>query len=55
VTDPQGPSSAQYRVIRGGDWEGGAWFCRSAYRGVGFPSSGSGLLGLRVVLAPGQP
>jgi formylglycine-generating enzyme required for sulfatase activity len=55
VTDPVGPRSGSYRVIRSG-WE---WFpadaCRSAeryiYRGAGDCDYG---LGFRVVLAPGQ-
>ena len=30
--DPQGPTSGSYRVIRGGDWNLHAIYCRSAYR-----------------------
>ena len=41
--DPQGPSSGQSRLMRGGSWNDGAWFSRvagrnrvsPAYRGVG--------------------
>ena len=32
VTDPTGPTSGNDRVIRGGDWSGGAGFSRSASR-----------------------
>ncbi len=32
VTDPSGPSSGSYLVIRGGSWRYGAWDCRSASR-----------------------
>jgi formylglycine-generating enzyme required for sulfatase activity len=55
VTDPQGPGSGSYRVVRGGGWYGGARYCRSALRGFSFPSSRLYGVGFRVVLAPGQP
>lgn len=32
VTDPQGPDSGNYRVLRGGSWYGAAWHARSAKR-----------------------
>lgn len=32
VTDPEGPSSGEYRVLRGGSWNGDAEDLRSAYR-----------------------
>jgi formylglycine-generating enzyme required for sulfatase activity len=32
VTDPEGPSSGEYRVLRGGSWNGDADDLRSAYR-----------------------
>ena len=31
-TDPQGPNSGSYRVIRGGGWRNDAGYCRSAFR-----------------------
>jgi len=56
VTDPQGPASGSYRVIRGGSWSNGAGSCRSAYRNYdNRPSGGYGDIGFRAVLAPGQP
>jgi formylglycine-generating enzyme required for sulfatase activity len=33
ATDPIGPASGSYHVIRGGSWYSGARYCRSAYRG----------------------
>lgn len=51
VTDPKGPNSGSYRVIRGGGWGGSAQRCRSAYRRNGNPSSRSNS-GFRVVLLP---
>jgi len=54
VTDPQGPASVSWRVVRGGRWSYIGRFCCSAERD-NFPSSGYDFLGFRVVLAPGQP
>jgi formylglycine-generating enzyme required for sulfatase activity len=63
AVDPQGPATGEYRVVRGGFaggaiiW-GGAQTCRSAFRTEGDPGEGdfwNGFVGLRVVLAPGQP
>jgi len=54
--DPQGPATGSTRVVRGGNWlywNGRARDCRSAYRD--YSGYGSGLIGFRVVLAPGQP
>ncbi len=51
VTDPKGPTAGSYRVIRGGCWADGAWFCRSAYRFSFGPGVWYGSIGFRVVLA----
>ncbi len=48
VTDPAGPSSGQYRVLRGGSWRIDAWFSRSAYRGRENPGWRTYILGFRV-------
>jgi formylglycine-generating enzyme required for sulfatase activity len=39
VTDPKGPSSGKYRVIRGGSWQSKATYMRSAYRAKITPDS----------------
>jgi formylglycine-generating enzyme required for sulfatase activity len=49
VPDPHGPSSGSYRVIRGGCWDYGAWYCRSSYRICGEPGSRDRYLGFRVL------
>ena len=56
VTDPTGPASGSYRVIRGGgSWNYDAMYCRSASRVYGTPTLVKYDLGFRVVLAQGQP
>ena len=53
VTDPKGPNSGSYRVIRGGSWDNYAQYCRSANRfNYFYPSSYSNGVGFRVVLLP---
>ena len=52
VTDPAGPSSGTFRVIRGGDWFSVARFCRSAYRGLNSPISGWHYIGFRLARIP---
>ena len=49
VTDPQGPASGSYRVLRGGGWGHGAGKCRSAYRGNGAPGGRVVGLGFRLL------
>jgi uncharacterized protein (TIGR02996 family) len=50
LDDPTGPATGQQRVIRGGSWRGGPWFCRSAERWGMSPNVGEINLGLRVVM-----
>jgi formylglycine-generating enzyme required for sulfatase activity len=48
VTDPIGPESGEYRVLRGGSWGGGAWYLRSAFRDGYTPGNRFSLIGFRV-------
>ena len=48
VTDPVGPSSGSFRVIRGGSWTDVARRCRSAYRHDWRPDGRGGYLGFRL-------
>ena len=55
-SDPKGPASGTYAIIRGGTWAANASFCRSAFRWSTELPSGRGLnLGFRAVLGLGQP
>jgi len=51
-TDPAGPGTGSYRVIRGGSCYCSAFRCRVAYRDFFTPSNLRSLIGFRVVLAP---
>jgi len=55
ASDPPGPVSGSYRVIRGGGWTGGARVCRSGSRDWGHPDTRLSFFGFRVVLSAGQP
>jgi len=46
--DPPGPAKASLRVVRGGRWDYGPWFCRPAYRRPNPPANRSCHLGFRV-------
>ena len=51
MTDPTGPASGPYRVIRGGGWNNPADYCRSADRGAEAPGNRSSNLGFRLALS----
>ena len=53
-TDPRGPASGSFRVIRGGSCHYGAFNCRSAYRDYGGPGLRGNIIGFRSVLPSGQ-
>jgi formylglycine-generating enzyme required for sulfatase activity len=55
AVDPQGPASGWSRVIRGGYWLYDARDCRSAGRMNSPPDLWLIPIGVRVLLAPGQP
>lgn len=49
-TNPHGPSSGSYRLIRGGSWLNDAWYCRVASRNYYPPGYRNNPLGLRLAL-----
>ncbi|MGD9707325.1 MAG: SUMF1/EgtB/PvdO family nonheme iron enzyme [Candidatus Delongbacteria bacterium] len=51
-SNPTGPSSGSYRVLRGGGWYRYAKDCRVAYRSSHFPSFSLNSCGFRVVRLP---
>ena len=51
-TDPSGATTGSSRVFRGGGWNNGAQYCRSAFRNTDSPSYNYFNLGFRVVLVP---
>ena len=51
-TNPTGPSSGSYRVLRGGSWNHYAWNCRVSDRGNADPSYSGYDVGFRLVCIP---
>ncbi len=52
-SDPPGPASGSYRVLRGGDWRMGSGNCRASFRAGGTPGGGNvDGDGFRVVRTP---
>ena len=51
-TDPQGATSGDSRVLRGGAWTSDAKYCRSAMRHNHTPDNGFSDNGFRVVRTP---
>ncbi len=52
-TDPTGPKTGKWRVLRGGSWNGIATYCRSANRNHGTPTYRHGHAGFRVLVSAG--
>jgi uncharacterized protein (TIGR02996 family) len=46
--DPQGPNGGSDHVMRGGSWDGSAFYCRSAFRFSRMPRDRSNYVGFRV-------
>jgi hypothetical protein len=56
ATDPPGPAAGKLRVARGGEWNGNAPSCRSAFRGGWNPAHRLNYIGFRVACdAPPPP
>jgi len=55
ATDPAGPSSGAYRVLRGGSWRDNAGNCRSASRNYDDPAYKKHNFGFRVVCDSPSP
>ena len=51
-TNPTGPASGAYRVLRGGGWSIDASYCRVSNRSSSNPGSGNYYFGFRLVLVP---
>lgn len=49
-TNPKGPSSGSFRILRGGGWNRAAAYCRVALRNYGSPGNRLFSIGFRVVL-----
>ena len=50
-TDPLGPDAGEERVVRGGSWDNGAEWIRSAVRGQEDPESKVNIIGFRLALS----
>jgi formylglycine-generating enzyme required for sulfatase activity len=49
-TNPKGPETGSYRVLRGGSWGNDAEYCRVSYRGRYYPADRRDYYGFRLVL-----
>ena len=54
ATDPSGPGSGAYRVVRGGGWDYSARYCRSAHHNANDPDVAYIDGGFRLSLPAGQ-
>lgn len=52
ATDPTGPETGSFRIVRGGCWGSGAWDCHAANRYSFSPYDAYDHIGFRVVLQP---
>gem|GEM_PF-5316073 len=51
-TNPQGPPSGEYRVLRGGGWVDDSDVCRASVRYHRFPVTSNYFIGFRVARTP---
>ena len=51
-TNPTGPSTGSFRVLRGGSWIFSAGYCRSALRFGSYPDNRYYYVGFRLVFVP---
>ena len=51
-TNPTGPSTGSFRVLRGGNWNFNATYCRVAFRDENTPASRGTYYGVRLALSP---
>jgi formylglycine-generating enzyme required for sulfatase activity len=51
-TNPTGPGSGSYRVLRGGSWLYGSLYCRASYRSYNSPYYRADRIGFRVARTP---
>ena len=52
VTNPTGPTTGAFRLLRGGFWGGYSYYCRASQRGSTSPGFAHGGVGFRVVRNP---
>ena len=52
VTNPTGPTTGTYRLLRGGNWYYGSTYCRASQRSVSSPDLGNNVFGFRAVRNP---
>lgn len=55
ANDPAGVAIGQFRVLRGGGWDGSGGSCRSGFRSWSPNNLGGQAIGFRVALAPAGP
>jgi formylglycine-generating enzyme required for sulfatase activity len=49
ANNPKGPNSGEYRVVRGGSWDGNPNYCRATVRFNFYPYNGYDFIGFRII------
>jgi formylglycine-generating enzyme required for sulfatase activity len=52
VTNPTGPATGSFRLLRGGGWNDGSYYCRGSLRYYGDPYGAYNAVGFRAVRTP---